>query len=186
MANNTPTLDLTIIPSYSSALLIVADISQYPTGFNISTPTIEITPPGFIMKSIAFTPQNVQIYNAESLDITCDDCTSFPLPDGIWKIKYSVTPAYLYFVEKNFLRVDKLIEKYDTAYLKLDILQCDQTFKREQKYKLDLINAYIEGAIASANKCALKQAMDLYNRADRELTSFLKNFDHSSSCNKVW
>src|SRR5690349_10828601 len=125
MASNTPTLDLLIIPSYSPALLIVADISQYPDGFNISSPTIEVTPPGFPMKSIAFVEKNIQIYNADTLGIICSDCTNFPLPDGIWTLKYSITPAYLYFVEKTFLRVDKLVQKYDTAYLKLDILQCD-------------------------------------------------------------
>lgn len=177
MATNTPTLDITIMPSYSSSLLIVADISDYPTGFNISTPTIEITPPGFLMKSQAFQANGIQIYNAESLGIACDDCHKFPLPDGIYTIKYSIVPAYLYFVEKTFLRADRLIEELDAAYLKLDIMQCDGTFKRQQKLELEHIEAYINGAIASANQCANKQAMDLYRRAKRELDRFLKVMD---------
>lgn len=186
MASNTPTLNLTILPSYSPALLAVADISQYPTGFNISTPTIEITPPGFLMESIAFVPQTIQIYNADTLGISCDGCIDTALPDGIYSMKYSVNPAYLYFVVKTFLRVDKLIEKHDRAYLKLDILQCDMTYKREQRMELDYIWADINGAIASANQCANKQAMDLYNRASRRLDSFLKNLDNKSNCSKVW
>lgn len=180
MPNNTPTLDLLPIDSYSPALLIIADISSYPTGFNISTPTIEITPPGFTMQSIAFVAQSLQIYNADTLGITCSDCQNAPLPDGIWKAKYTVAPANVYFVEKTFLRVNKLLEKYDTAYIKLDVMQCDQKFKREQKQTLDYIWADINGAIASANKCANKQAMELYNRAAKNLNKFLKTMDSCS------
>ena len=174
MASNTPTLDVTVIPSYSSTLLILADISEYPDGFNISTPTIEITPPGFLMKSQAFQAQGMQIYNAESLGISCDECHAFPLPDGIYTVKYSIVPAYLYFVEKTFLRADRLIEELDAAFIRLDIFQCDLEYKREQKLQLDRIEADINGAIASANQCANKQAMDLYRRAKKRLDSFLK------------
>ncbi len=186
MNSNTPQLDLTILPSYNSTILVVADISFYPEFWNIATPTINITPPGFSEISIPFTPRSIQIYNAETLGIVCPDgnCTNFPIPDGIYSIKYCINPCYSYFVEKTFLRVDRLVEKYDRAYLKLDILQCDLTYKREQKKTLELIWAYINGAIASANECANKQAMELYNRASRELDIFLKNFD-KNSC-KVW
>lgn len=186
MKSNIPQLDITVLPTYNSTILAIADISYYPDSWNIVTPTISITAPGFQEVVLPFVARSMQIYNAETLGIICPDgiCTNFPIPDGIYNIKYCINPCYSYFIEKTFLRVDALVEKYDTAYIKLDILQCDLLYKREQKKELELIWAYINGAIASANECALKQAMDLYVKADTMMDDFLKNFDRKHC--KVW
>lgn len=171
-----PILDLMYLDSHSLENLVIADISTY-TNFNVSTPTIEITPPGYPTISLAFTNGGIQVYNSESLGVSDSGCGLVPLPDGIYKIKYSVYPAYKYYVNKDFLRIDQLLQKFDKAYLKLDILQCDLTFKREQRKTLDLIWAYISGAIASANNCAEKQAMELYNRANESIIKFLEDVE---------
>ena len=169
-------LDLLYLDSHSTYNMVIADISMYGNA-TISTPTIEIIPPGYPVKSVAFVAQGVQVYNSTSLGITSEDCDPIPLPDGIYKIKYSIAPAYKYYVVKSFLRVDKLIEKFDKAYLKLDINHCDLSFKTQEKKTLDLIWAYINGAIASANNCAEKQAMELYERANEALDNFLENYN---------
>lgn len=172
--NNEPTLDLLILESHSTYVLVVADISQYPTSFNISTPTIEITPPGYITESITFVAKSIQIYNSEMLGIICDgSCETTPLPDGIYKIRYSVYPSYKYNVTKSFLKVDQLLEKFDKAWLKTDTLQCDLAVKTDKKKMLDNIWSDINGAIASANNCMDKQAMDIYRRAETKLSNFL-------------
>lgn len=170
----TPTLDLLYLDSHSSKNLIIADISQYPTGFNVTTPTIEITVPSFDMKSLAFTERTIQVYNSLTLGITTSDCDIIPLPDGIYKIKYSIFPAYKYYVNKSFLRVDKLLERFDNEYVKLDIAQCDMAIKASYRRDLDVIWDYINTAIASANTCSEKQAMELYNRASDALNKFNK------------
>lgn len=169
-----PILDLFYLDSHSSELLTIADISQYPDGFTISSPTIEITPPSFDMISIPFTARGLQVYNSTTLGITEEDCDNIPLPDGIYKVKYSIYPAYKHFVTKSFLRVEKLLEKYDKAYVKLDITQCDLAIKNVEKKRLNLIWEYINGAIASANQCAEKQAMELYVRANDAIDKFYK------------
>lgn len=170
-----PILDLLYLDSHSSELLTIADVSQYPTGYAIASPTIEITPPGFPMKSIAFVARSLQVYNSTTLGITEEECSAIPLPDGIYKIRYTIYPAYKYYVNKSFLRVEKLLEKFDKVYVKLDIIQCDLTIKTAEKKKLNLIWEYINGAIASANQCAEKQAMELYARANDALDSFIKD-----------
>lgn len=177
MANNTPVLDLLYLESHSSKSMVIADISRYPDSFNISTPTIEITPPGFPSVTLEFVARGMQVYTAEVLEIACpdDDCFTIALPDGVYNVKYSIYPAYLYNVEKNFFRVNLLLEKFDSAYLKLDILQCDLALKEEQKKLLDRVWSYINGAIASANKCAFKQATELYKRAHKLLDDFINN-----------
>lgn len=170
-------LDLLLLDSHSKLSMVIADISQYPPNFNITTPTIEVTPPGYMMESIIFVPSTIQVYTSQMLGITCsnNDCCNTPLPDGVYKIKYSVYPHYENYVNKSFMRVDQLIEKFDKAYVKLDIFQCDTELKKQQKKIIDNIWADINGAIASANNCMDKQAMDLYKKADRLLDGLLKN-----------
>lgn len=178
MTCNEPILDLLPLDSHSKLIMVLADISQYPTNFNIVTPTIEITPPGYMMESIDFTPKTIEAFNSQMLGIACgsNDCCATPLPDGIYKIKYSVYPHYKYFVNKSIIRVEQLIEKFDKAYLKLDMYQCDTELKKQQKKTIDNIWADINGAIASANNCADKQAMDLYKKADKLIDGLLKNY----------
>lgn len=175
MASNTPVLDLIFLDVHNSKFLALGDVSTYPTGFNVSTPTIEITVPSYPPTSIAFVPTSVQMYNSTSLGITDDTCDNIPLPDGLYKVKYSVYPAYLYYVEKTFLRVDALMAKFDDAYLKLDLYECDQAIKYQEKQTLSLIEDYINGAIAAANNCANKLAVDLYTKANTTLTKFINN-----------
>lgn len=172
----TPLIDLLYLDSHSVENLVIADISTYPTGFTIMTPTIEVTPPSFSPIQVPFVARSIQIYNSNSLGVTIgENCPPAPLPDGVYKFKYTIFPAYKYFVNKSFLRIEKLLEKYDKAYVKLDILQCDLTIKSAEKKQLNLIWEYINGAIASANNCAEKQAMELYNRASDAIDIFSKN-----------
>lgn len=175
MASNTPTLDLIFLDVHNDKFLAVGDVSAYPTGFNISTPTLEITVPSYPAISLAFVASSVQVYNSTTLGITDDSCDTICLPDGLYKVKYSVYPAYLYYVEKTFLRIDNIMAKYDDVYLKLDLFECDQALKYRDKQTLSLIEDYINGAVAAANKCSNKLAIDLYNKANTLITKFMNN-----------
>lgn len=169
-------LDFIQLPVYNNYTLVLGDTSSYDTGFNIVSPTRFITPPGFPMKAITYTPNTVEVYDSSTLGITCatSDCTKTTIPDGIWIIKQTVNPANTYFVEKTFIKVDKFYEKFDAAFLKLDIMQCDGALKSQQEKELNNIEFYIQGAIAAANKCATKRAMELYRKAIDLLDKFIK------------
>lgn len=169
-----PIMNILVMESHSLENLLLADISYYPSGFTIVSPTLEITPPNYSLKTIPFTAQGIEVFNSNSLGITDGTCSPIELPDGIYNLKYSVYPSYKNYVKKTFIRVEKLLEKFDKAYLKLDISQCDLAFRIVERKELDLIWGYINGAIASANNCAEKQAMELYNKADKHLDKFIK------------
>jgi hypothetical protein len=169
-----PILNILVMPTYSPYTLAIGDYSQYPIGFTPNSPTVEISAAGFPTKSVSFVPNNLNIYNASNLGI-CDASASEPLPDGIYTIKYSIAPAYQYFVEKTIMRVDNIMERFDTAFMKLDMFECDQQIKRQQKIDLDSVNYFIQCSIAAANKCANAKAIELYNQADKMLKKINKN-----------
>ena len=170
MALINPKLDILVMPTYSPYTLAIGDYSSYPVGFTPASPTLEVSAAGFPTQSVSFVPNNLNIYNSTNLGITCVDGPNELLPDGIYTLKYSISPAYVNFVEKTILRVDNIMERYDTAFMKLDMMECDGQLKKQQKVELDSINYFIQCAIAAANKCANVKAIELYNQADKMLT----------------
>lgn len=159
-------LDIAVVPTYNMNLLAVADGSTYtaiPT-----SPTIEIIPANFAKAVIPFTPSQLNIFNSTDLGITTGT-DYLPLPDGIYTLTYSIAPAYENFVTKTMLRVDQLQEKFDKAFLKLDMMECDRAVKTQQKVELSTAYFLIQGAMAAANNCATVEAMKLYSQASKML-----------------
>jgi len=177
MAVNNPKLDLIILPTHSPYSIGIGDFSQYPEGFTPSSPTIEITPAGFPTKSLSFVPNNLNVYNSTNLGLTCEEEKELPIPDGIYLLKYSIAPAYENFVERAILRTDLIQEKFDIAFMKLDMVECDRTLKVQQKIDLDTVEYFIECAIAAANQCANEKSIELYNQADKLLNRLIKNYN---------
>lgn len=167
-------LDLIDLETHDQRTFALLDKSIYPVGFIPINPTVEITVPGFAPKQIVFTPSSIQVYTSNTLEITCDDCELAFLPDGIYHVKYTMTPAYTYYVEKSFLRTNRIYAKLDQLFLKLDFMQCDQAIKGQDKEFLDTVEFFIEGAIAAAHNCLDKLAMNLYNKANEMLNEYEK------------
>jgi hypothetical protein len=170
-----PALVLNIIsmPTYNVNTLCIVDASVYPTDPPaVISPTIEITPPGFSLAVLPFTIDSFNIFTSVNLGISDE---TQPLPDGIYHLKYSIAPAYENFVEKTILKVDKLQEKFDEAFMKLDIMECAGPLRTQGKVDLTTIDFFIQGAIAAANNCATVEAMKLYHQADKLLCAFIKN-----------
>ena len=176
-------LDILVIPTFNVQTLGVADVSIYPTP--PSAPTIEITVPAFGTVSIPFVINNLNIYNSTSLGITSGTDPLLPLPDGIYYLKYSIAPAFENFVNKTIIRVDQLQEKFDRAFMRLDMMECDLAIKTQQKVDLNSIYYFIQGAIAAANNCAVDTANKLYAQASRMLDNFNRNGCQCSGNNYV-
>lgn len=166
------TLNILVINTYNAQTLGIADISTY-TSTPIS-PTIEITVPGFDPVSIPFTPDDFNVFNSTTLDLTPVGEPLQPLPDGVYFLKYSISPAYENFVEKSIMRTDKIQEKFDAAFMKLDMMECDLAIKTQSKVTLNSIYYLIQGSIAAANNCAVDTANKLYNQANKMLDNFIK------------
>ena len=169
-----PILNINKLDTGSLFTLALIDVSNYPTGFSIVNPTVQVTVPGFPSTIIDFTAGSIQVYNSSTLGISCDSCPNIPLPDGIYKFRYSVTPSYQYYVEKTILRVDQLLQKFDELFLKLEFTKCDDKIKAQDEELLNTIETYIEGAIACANNCLDKRAMELYHKIEKLIKEYEK------------
>ena len=166
MNNNKPNLHLIFPDTHSPHLLGVADASYYPT--TPINPTIEITPPNTRKMVMPFAVGGMTTYNSNDLGITCeaDFCSLVTLPDGIWEVKYSIAPSHEHNNTFKFIRVYNLNRRFEVAFLKTDLKECDTNVKEQDKEILDQINYFIQGAIATANDCNYTRAMELYHEAD--------------------
>jgi hypothetical protein len=168
-------LDFLVVPTYNTLTLGIIDASIYPTNPpNVTSPTIEITPPGFDVAIIPFNVDDYNVFTSSNLGITAVGVNQ-PLPDGVYHIKYSIVPAFENFIEKSIMRTDRIQERFDEAFMKLNMMECDGAIRKQSKETLSSIYFFIQGAIAAANNCAIVEANKLYKQADRMLTSFMKN-----------
>jgi len=133
-----------------------------------------VTIPLHLPKQFTFTPSSLQVYDSDVLGITCDTCELAILPDGIYKVKYTMTPAYQYFIEKSFLRTNQIYAKLDKLFLHLEFMQCDLAIKEEEKRMLDSIEFFIEGAKAAAHNCLEKEVLKLYKQANKMIEDYEK------------
>lgn len=178
-------LDILVIPTYNVKTLGVADASVYPTNPPVvSGATIEITVPGFGTVIKPFSVNDFNVFTTSNLGISPAGVDQ-PLPDGVYRLKYSVAPAYINFVEKSIMRIEQLQEKFDEAFMKLDMMECDRAIKTQASVDLNSINFFIQGSIAAANNCAELEANKLYNQADMMLNNFIKNNCGCSGTNYV-
>jgi len=168
-------LDLLVINTYTTMTMGVLDSTIYPDENPIvSSPTLSVSVPGFDIVEIPFDIQELNLLNSTDLGITTEG-NEEALPDGIYYLTYTIEPADENFVERTIVRVDNLQEKFDNAFLTLDLMECDRAIKTQAMVQLNSIYLFIQGAIAAANNCAADQAMKLYNQADRMLDHFLSN-----------
>ena len=171
------TLDILVIPTYNTYTLGIADASTYDTDPPVVTaPTIEITIPGFATPVfLPFVVNDFNIFNSTSLGLSAVGDPLIPLPDGIYYLRYTVTPAYENYVEKNIMRTELIQEKFDDAFMKLDMMECDSAIRTQSKVDLTSIYFMISGSIAAANNCAVDTANKLYVQANRMLNNFIRS-----------
>jgi len=167
-------LKIVVVPTYDVASIGVADASTYPTDPPVVTdPILLATPPGFPTISLPFNVGSYNILTSETLGITPEGIIN-PLPDGLYTFGYSVAPSSVNFTGIAIMRVDRLQEKFDNAFMTLDMMECDQAIKKQAKENLNTIYLLIQGSIAAANNCAFVQATELYNTASNMLDNMMK------------
>jgi len=168
-------LEILVVPTYNTLTLGIADASTYPVVPAVTSPTIEITVPGFKVVSLPFNINDFNIFNSTSLGLTAVGEPLLPLPDGVYYLRYSVTPAYVNYVERTIMRTEVIQEKFDNAFMKLDMMECDLAIRKQQKINLNSIYYFIQGSIAAANTCAVDTSNKLYTQANNMLNNFIKN-----------
>lgn len=166
------TLNIQVVPTYNTLTISIQDISTYDSTPN--SPTLRIVAPG-VDVSLPFVPETINTFNSTSLELTPVGSPIAALPDGVYYLTYSIAPAVDNYVTKTFMRTDLIQEKFDNAFMKLDMMQCDNAIKTQSKVDLSTINFFIQGSIAAANNSAVDVATKLYNQANRQLDYFIKN-----------
>ena len=180
------TLDFLVINTYTTETLAIADTSVYDTDPPVvSAPTMQITVTGYTSPvAIPFNVQQINTYNSIILGLTVFPDTA-PLPDGVYFMRYSVAPSTVNYVEKNIMRTAVIQEKFDSAFMKLDMMECDRAIKTQQKVNLTSIYFFIQASIAAANNCAIIESNKLYTQANSMLDNFIKNNCYCSGTNYV-
>lgn len=174
-------LDILVIPSYNVKTLAIADASVYPDSPPVTSPSINITPPGFLPVELPFTINDYNLFDSFDLGLSAEG-VSLPLPDGVYVLTYSVAPAYENFVTYSIMRTNKIQEKFDKAFMTLDMMECDLGIKQQAMVELNTIYYLIQGSMASANACAIEQSSKLYTKAYSLLDRFVSQ---GCGCGKI-
>ena len=155
------------------------DDSEYNPNIAVCDATLEITPPGFQCSTV-FTVQpyfNV-VLNASILNIL--KVKSYKsladLPDGTYRIKYSISPNDQLFVEYDYFRTVKLMEKYSKIVCGLLDKKRDYTVREFDDIKQEILWIYqlIQSSkfkVEICNDC--DKGIELYNEASHLLNKYV-------------
>lgn len=162
----------------TNCILKLFDTSSYNTDVVASCPRLQITVPGF---STAVYIDNVPTefnlnLTACDLKIQKDNCGKQynDLPDGIYVIRYSVSPNDVVYVEYNHLRVTKSLNRLKALYCDLDLENCAPSpQKKKQREDARIIKDYLTGAKSYVEYCRqAKQGLELFKEANKMLDKF--------------
>jgi hypothetical protein len=175
MANHVLSLEVPTV--MNSCILSINDTSVYSPLVPITCPTLNVTVPGFAYScQFEVTPGFNQILTACDLQLQTQQCGEVyaSIPDGIYIIKYSVSPNDVVYVEYNHLRITQALIRYNKALCDLDLAACEPSAKVQQKLeKLRMIRMYLDAAKAKVEYCHEPQkGMSLYNYAIKLLNKF--------------
>ncbi len=168
MANHILSLEVPTV--MNPCILKIFDTSVYTTLLPVTCPTLNITVPGFGYSVQLDTTQDfVETITACDLQLQTTDCgtVTVDIPDGIYIIKYSVSPNETVYVEYNHMRITQALNKYYNILCDVDAAACDPPFKIKQRLEeLRLIFMYLQAAKGKVEFCHEPQkGMSLYNYA---------------------
>jgi len=160
--------------------LRIVDTSLYNTDVEIKCPLLEITLPGFNysvhLEEPDIAPGFMLNLTACDLEVqtNCTGTTYNTLPDGIYVIKYSVSPNEYVYVTYNHLRITQALTTYNGILCDLEIGACEPDAKLEKQLKdLRKIRMYLDAAKAKVEIChEPKKGMELYKYAVKLLGKF--------------
>lgn len=168
-------LSLEVPSVLNGCIMKIIDLSVYAELIPVKCIQLLITIPGFsssyfvedISKNFSL---NLTACDLSIQKINCGKDFN-DLPDGIYVLKYSVSPNDIVFVEYNHLRITKALNKLQKAYCELDLENCESTPERKKKLAdVRLINDFLMAAKANVEYCRkASKGLELYKEAMRML-----------------
>lgn len=174
-------LALDVIETSCENILNIRDQSVYALGLNVDCPRLDVWVPGFAQPNYFDTPTTGLLPNFDLRLSPTQLCVpglpvsaTSTLPDGIYTIRYSVSPNNLAFVEYYHLRTTKLTNAYYKELCKLRLEPCEPTAEIKQKLNdLRYIKMLIDGAKAKTEYChSPKQGKEMYDFAAKQLHKY--------------
>lgn len=188
------TLSLEVPDTMNKCILRIVDTSVFLTSPAPTCQLLEVTLPGF-STAIQFGEDTILpgfMINLTGCDLgiqTVNCGTTYcDLPDGIYIIKYSVSPSDYVYVEYNHLRITAALYKVQQILCELDLGACDPPDQVKAKLnQVTLIRRYLDAAKAMVEFCHQpEKGMSLYRYAIKLLDKILCNScggsSSSSSC----
>jgi hypothetical protein len=174
MANHVLSLEVPTV--MNSCILKIFDTSVYTSSIPVTCPTLDVTVPGFAYSTeITGTAMSNFVTYGHITLTACDlqlqtvNCGTqyVNIPDGVYIIKYSVSPNTSVYVEYNHMRISQALNLYNKILCDVDANACEPPFKIKQRLEeLRLINMYLQAAVAKVETCHEPQkGMSLYNYA---------------------
>jgi hypothetical protein len=152
----------------------IRDTSQYTELLPIDCSELLITSPGFNKPALVQVTPNFDL-NLAACDLglqtaNCNDQNA-DLPDGVYIIKYSLSPNDKVYVEYNHLRVSKILTLYYNVLCQIEDHTCVPDSDREELIaKIFYLRTLIDAAVSKVEYCASpNQGMEIYNYALKEL-----------------
>ncbi|MCJ7690527.1 MAG: hypothetical protein MUO60_14575 [Clostridiaceae bacterium] len=164
------------IPTVSNCgLLCIKDTSQYSSELAVDCEELLITLPGFSVPVLIKVNKGFDMcLTACILALQKIECGTVQqdIPDGIYVIRYSVSPNLKVYVEYNHLRVTALLTSYYKVLCQLNVQACQpESQKQALLSEMSFIKTIIDAAVANAEYCqSSAQAMQLYNYAKQRLS----------------
>lgn len=170
-------LSLELPETNNIKVLRLFDTSYYADDLTVDCGKLLITSPGFNMpRVIDVLPQFNLVLNACSLGLQQSGCGdhSEVIPDGIYKINYSVSPNNNVFVEYQHLRVVQTLNKWYNLLSQLEMSGCEPDADiKEQLNELRLIRSFIDAAKAKVEYAhELEAGMELLLYAQKRLNKY--------------
>ena len=174
MANHVLSLEVPTV--MNTCILKIMDTSVYSDLLPVTCPTLNVTVPGFNYSNqlegtemVDFVASGHITLTACDLQLQTSNCGTqyVNIPDGIYVIKYSVSPNDQVFVEYNHMRITYALNRYYNILCDVDVNACEPPFKVQQKLQqLGLIKMYLEASKSKVEFCHEPQkGMSLYNYA---------------------
>ena len=167
-------LSLEVLNVSNPEVFSIKDTSKYAKNLKVDCPEVLITPPGFNKPALIKVQEGFDlVLESCSLGIQTTDCNTqrTVIPDGLYIIRYQVSPHNKVFVEYNYLRITNIMKTWYDKLCKLDIQACEPS--RDRQALLDEmmdIKLYIDAAKAKVEYCASPEAgLELYTYAKSKL-----------------
>lgn len=165
-------LFIDIPPTYNLKTMRVLDSSFYNEDIDITCGRLEVTPPGFDYPVVINAePYFNLVLNSSNLGLSrVSKYTDLAdLPDGVYKIKYSIAPNDKVWVEYDYLRNQQLLEKFFALYCRLKLSNLDPNRDQSNKLaELAKIKQYIDASKIEVEYCGNPdKGLEAYEYANR-------------------